>query len=185
MPVPPFQSHSMPTTCPWSASSFLATRYALRPYACTRRSPLRELQRGGRVGPVESLYPYHPSPYRTARSAQRRINRLFPPQFCRRVLTPTHRQPLRLGFGPLRGCTGGCTGACTSACTAASTHAQMPLKTADHMRIDGGHAAELECFKSVAMKCKCNLQTAHSALYVARGQRSHTRSRLRLAWLTV
>jgi hypothetical protein len=40
-----------------------------------------------------------------------------------------------------------------------------------HMRIDGGNATELECFKSVAMKCKCNLQTAHSALYVARGQR--------------
>ena len=47
----------------------------------------------------------------------------------------------------------------------------MPQKTADHMRIDGGNVAELECFKSVAMKCKCNLQTAHSALYVARAQR--------------
>jgi len=47
----------------------------------------------------------------------------------------------------------------------------MPQKTADHMLIDGGNAAELECFKSVAMKCKCNLQTAHSALYGARGQR--------------
>jgi hypothetical protein len=167
MPVPPFQSHSMPTTCPWSASSPLATRYALRPYACTRRSPLRELQRGGRVGSVESLYPYHPSRYRTTRPAQRRINRLLPRQFCRRLLTPTHRQSLRLGAGPSRVC----TGAYTSACTAVSTHAQMSLKTVDHLRIDGSNVAEIECFKSVTMKCKCNLQTAHSALYGACGQR--------------
>ena len=47
----------------------------------------------------------------------------------------------------------------------------MSQKTADRMLIDGGHAAELECFKRVAMKCKCNLQTAHSELYVARAQR--------------
>ena len=167
MPVPPFHSHSMPTTCPWSASSFLATRCALRPYACTRPSPLRERQRGGQVGPVESLYSYHPLDYRSTRPAQRRISRLFPRQFCRRWLTPTHRQSPRPGVVPLRACTGVCTGAYS----AVATHVQMPQKTADHMLIDGGNAAELECFKSVAMKCKCNLQTAHSALYGARGQR--------------
>jgi len=171
MPVPPLQSHSMPTTCPWSASSFLAPCHALTPYDGIRRPPLRERQRYCRLGQVEYLYPYHPSPYRTTRPAQRRINRLFPRQFCRRLLTPTRRQSLRLGADPSRVCTGVCTGAYTSACTAVSPHAQMPQKTVDHLRIDGSNVAEIECFKSVAMKCKCNLQTAHSALYGACGQR--------------
>lgn len=156
MPVPPFQSHSMPTTCPWSALSFLASRHALTPFDATRRPPLRERQRYCRPGLVEYLYPYHPPHDRAPRPAQRGNSRTFSSQFRTPLWTPSHRQS-----SPLSLCR-------ALVCVAVSAHARMLLTTSDRMLIDGRITAELGCSQSVAMKCKCNLQTAHSALNVAR-----------------